>query len=448
MQAATQVAPEVQTQPGTRATDAPAPAWARTAGLLALVAGLAVACVPGASLAVLLAGASLALSVGLPLLLASRPGAARRLLPVAVALVAVLGAWAPYARADGGGIARDRTHDGGVTVTREAARMVLRGEDPYAERYADVLPASWARVQGIDGDLVPNPVIDHDPYLPLSFLVHVPLVAAADAVGGPSDPRILAWAALVVVAVALARRPGPAWTRLGAVLTLGNAFTFTYLAWGTNDALAACALLGALLLARRRPGWASASLALAISCKFLLLAAVPPLLVVVLAGGGWSAVRRWWPGAALLAATCLAYLAWDPHGFLDDVLWFNLGRTEPLMPTSGLGLPAVAGGVFQGPVLAVATVLGLAVTFGLVPWLARSRASLASVGPLTSLGLLGLLVPARTFQINYLVLVVAVAATGWWAPADPTAGDENGPEDGAGAGDTAGDADGVAATLG
>ncbi len=106
--------------------------------------------------------------------------------------------------------------------------------------------------------------------------------------------------------------------------------------------------------------------------------------------------------------------------FLDDVLWFNLGRTEPLMPTSGLGLPAVAPGL-PGLPLALATVAGLIVAFGVVPWLARRAGSLAWIGPLTALGLLGLLVPARTFQVNYLVLVVTAAATGWWAVGDRTA---------------------------
>ncbi|MGN6696319.1 MAG: hypothetical protein ACTHN0_19230 [Aquihabitans sp.] len=388
--------------------------WTRNAGLVAVIVGLLLAALPASPLWVVLLGLTIAVAVGVPLVVATAPGAARRLVPVAVVLVAILGAWAPHARANGTGIARDRTHDGGVTVTVEAARMALRGENPYTERYDEVLPSSWARVQGADGDLVANPVIDHEPYLPLSFLVQTPFVAAGDALGTGWDTRVLAWAALVGTVLLLATRPGPAWIRLGAVLTVGNAFTFTYLAWGTNDSLAACALVVALVLARQRPAWAGAALALAISCKFLLLVAVPPLLVVVLAEGGWRAVRRWWTAPALLAVTCLAYLAWSPGPFLDDVLWFNLGRTKPLMPTSGLGLPAAAGDVFHGPLLGLVTLIGLVIAFGLVPWLAHRFARPAWVGPLTSLALLGLLIPARTFQINYLVLVVTVAATGWW----------------------------------
>ena len=391
----------------------------RAVGMATVIVGLCLAVWPAAPLWVLLAGLSSALAVGLPLLLASSARWASAALPLAVIVVIALGAWAPYARATGSGSARDRTHDGGVLVTREAARLAVRGENPYTARYDDVLPPSWAKVQGIDGDLVANPVIEHEPYLPASFLVQVPLAEVARSLGFGWDPRIFGWLALSGTVLVLARRPDPAWRRLAAVATVANAYTFTYLAWGTNDSLAVCSFILAVLLAEdrpgspSRPGWAGAFLAVAISCKFLFFVAVAPLAAVVVAGAGWAALRRWWSLPAILAGTCLPYLLWAPGAFLDDVLWFNLGRTEPRMPTSGLGLPATAGGIFHGPVLMVVTLLGAAVAFALVPWMARRLRSMAWVGPLTSIALLGLLVPARTFQINYLVLVVASVAT-WW----------------------------------
>lgn len=399
----------------------------KLAGLAAIIAGLVVLVLPSSPLWLVLAGLSVVFALGVPLLLSSSPMAAKMALPLAVAAVAVLGAWAPYARATGGGEERDRTHDGGVIVTREAARLTVRGENPYTARYDDVLPPSWAQVQGVDGDLVANPVIDHAPYLPASFLIQVPFDEASGLLGIEWDPRVLGWLALVGTSVALAVRPGPAWARVGAVATLANAYTFTYLAWGTNDSLAVCAFVLALVLAdglagsRPRPGWAGVALAVAISCKFLFLVTLAPLAVIVGVAGGWVALRRWWTLPATLALTCLPFLAWSPSAFLDDVLWFNLGRTEPLMPTSGLGLPAVAGDLFTGPLLGVTTVLGFAIAFGAVPWLAARRRSLAWVGPLTSLALLAILIPARTFQTNYLVLVVAAAASAWWLVSDVVA---------------------------
>ncbi len=390
----------------------------RHVGMATILAGTVLVGWSSAPLWVLLAGLTLAVAVGLPLALSGTRFGARVLLPIALVLVAVAGAWAPMARMAGDGPLRYRTHDGGVIVTREAARLTIGGENPYTATYGGVLPPSWAEVQAASGAQIPNPVIDHQPYLPASFLVQVPFELGSRVLGVTWDPRVLCWLALVGTALLLARRPGPAWARAGAVLTLGSAFTVTYLSWGTCDSLSVCAFVAALAWAESRPRSAGVLLALAISCKFLFLVGVAPLALVLVRRHGWSVLRRWWTLPAVLGATCVPYLLASPVEFLDDVLWFNLGRSEPKMPTSGLGLPALAPGLAQGWVLLVLTVVGVAVAFGLVPWLADRWRSLAAVGPLTSLALLGLLVPARTFQVNYLVLVVAATATAWWAVAD------------------------------
>jgi hypothetical protein len=400
---------------GSSGPDEPVRQWV---ALAALVVGGVLIVLPASPLWLVLTGITLAVAVGIPLLLAEHDDLARRLLPVVVLLMAMVAGFAAYSRANGSGPVRDRTHDGGVIVTRAAARLAVRGHNPYTASFAADLPPSWARVQGADGSRVANPVGKHDPYLPASFLIQVPFVVGADTLGLTWDPRILGWIVLVGTAVVLARRPGPAWTRIGAVLTVGSAFTVTYLAWGTNDSLAACLLVLALALADVFPRVAGVALAVAISCKFLLLLAVPPLLILVLARVAWTGARRWWTLPATLAVTCVPYVLASPGAFFDDVLWFNLGRTKPLMPTSGLGLPAITS--FAGPLLALLTLAGAAIALGLVPWLARRWRSLgvAVVGPLTALALLGVLVPARTFQVNYLVLVVAVAAPAWWLLAD------------------------------
>src|SRR5690606_34380370 len=108
----------------------------------------------------------------------------------------------------------------------------------------------------------------------------------------------------------------------------------------------------ALCFADRRPGWAGVLLALALSSKLLLAVLLPPLVVVLAVTGGWAAIKRWWSLPATLLVTCLPFFLAGPSAFLDDTVWFNLGKSEPVMPTSGLGLPATAPGTFSGVMLA------------------------------------------------------------------------------------------------
>lgn len=387
----------------------------RTAGLAVVIGSLVAACWPGATLWMLLAAIAVALSVGLPLLVADSPRVARALVPAAVVVLALLGGWAAYARANGSGPLRDRTHDGGVIVTRAAADDLVHLRNPYERNFRSELPPSWLLVAGSDGTNVANPVARHFPYLPAAAAIHAPFVAASNAASVTWDPRILGWALLVAAMVAIARRPEPAWVRLGAICGIGGPFTIVYLAWGTNDLTAVALAVLALCWAERRPRVAGVVLALALSTKVLLAVLVPPLALAVLLAGGWAALRRWWTLPATLLVTCLPFLVASPSAFLDDTVWFNLGRSKPLMPTSGIGLPAVHPGVFHGPALGVLTLLGLVAAL-VIPLLAVRRwPSVWTAGWSAGVALLCVLVPARTFQTNYLVLVASLLPLAWLA---------------------------------
>jgi hypothetical protein len=394
----------------------------RTVGLVVGIASLALAAWPPAPLWLVLAAAALAGSVALPLIVADAPRVARALVPVAVVLLALLGGWAAIARATGSGQLRDREHDGGVLVTRAAADDLTHARNPYADDFQRVLPKSWRLVQGNDGTKVGNPVRHHFPYLPAAAIVHIPFVLGARALGATWDPRILGWLAMVAAMVALARRREPAWQRLAAIVGMGGAFSIVFLAWGTNDVFAAALVVLALCLADRHPGWAGATLAVALSAKILLLVLVPPLVLVILATGGVAALRRWWTCPALLAVTCLPLFVANPGAFIDDTVWFNLGKAKPLMPTSGIGLPATYPATFHGPLLGAVTLLGVAIALAVPVLAVRRRPSIWVAGASAGLALLGVLVPARTFQTNYLVLVATLLPLAWLA-VDHRAGD-------------------------
>ena len=390
----------------------------RTIGLAVIIGSLAVASWPAAQLWLVLAGLTVAVAVGLPLTVADVPKLARKLVPVAIVLIALLSGWAAIARASGSGSMRDRTHDGGVLVTRAAADDIAHGRNPYADDFQRVLPTSWRLVMGTDGAKVGNPVRHHFPYLPAAAIVHVPFVAAADALGTTWDPRVLGWIALVAALIVLARRPDPAWMRLGAILGVGGAFSIVYLAWGTNDLFAVSLVVLALCWADERPGLAGVTLAVALSAKVLLLVLVPPLALAVFAAGGVVALKRWWTLPAVLAATCAPLFLVNPAAFIDDTIWFNLGKAKPLMPTSGLGLAATYPGLFHGPLLGLVTLAGLALAVALPLWAVRRWPSVWTAGAAAGIALLGVLVPARTFQTNYLVLVAALLPLAWLAKAD------------------------------
>lgn len=308
---------------------------------------------------------------------------------------------------------QEAAHDGGVHVTRAAADDLLSGRNPYARSFGADLPSSWLVLRVVPETATPNPVVDHMPYLPAAFLVAVPGVVLERVTGFGADPRWAMGLFIVAAVLALARRPEPGWARGAAIMAFGSSFVVVYAAWGTNDAAAAALLVLAALGAARRPGWAGAALALAVAYKAPLGLALVPWAVWLVRREGWRALRPWSTAPALLALTTLPFLAWSPGDLLDDTVWFWAGRGEVPFPASGLGLGYRMPGPMEGPAGAVVTLAFLAGGLAAAVALAR-RVDHVGILPVTSaLVLLGLLIPARTFQPNYLALVAGLLATGW-----------------------------------
>lgn len=303
-------------------------------------------------------------------------------------------------------------HDGGVLVTGAAANQVLHGANPYTADFSPVLGRQW-RVVHLASGIVPNPVATHEPYLPASFLVNVPPMFVAHSVGLGWDPRILYVAVVAGALVLVLMEDAPLGVRLAMVCGVGNALVRDFTAWGTNDAVAGCLFLIALLLAARRPRWAGVALAVAVSFKFLLLMPAIPLAVLVVRRDGWDGLRRWWTAPATLAATCLPFLVAAPKAFVQDAVLYNFGLAKERFPTTGLGLPAVAGQAFHGPLLGLVTVGLFAVGIAGPIWAVRRWPTTGVASLAGAFGLLCLLIPARTFQVHYLVMVAVLLAGGW-----------------------------------
>jgi hypothetical protein len=315
--------------------------------------------------------------------------------------------------------AEHQKHDA-TYLNDEAARVAARGGNPYDADYSEVLPPVWHDLgAGPDGALIRNPALDTYAYLPASFLVDVPFVVAGDRLGIGWDARVLYLGAVVAAIVVLARRPEPELARAAAILGVASVPTAYYLGWGTNDAIAVSLFLVAALVGERRPRVAATVLAVALSFKVVLAVPAVPLAILVARHHGWRALRRWWPCPALLAVTIAPYLAADPARFVDQTVLFNLNRGDFRFPTLGLGLPAVAGGVFHGPVLAVTVVAGAVAALTVPAWMVWRRPALPVALVAGGLGLLGVFLPATNFRRPYIVLVVALVSAGWlaWRPA-------------------------------
>jgi|GEM_PF-4375286 len=320
-----------------------------------------------------------------------------------------------------------RSHDGGVVATRAAAEHLVHGDNPYTVDFTPDLEPDHADLSEGGRVIQPNPVRQHYPYLPGAFLLNAPMVAAADAAGLTWDPRWLYEAIVVLALAVLAALRHPPWVRAAAIFGVANAFTVTYVAWGTNDAAAAALVVVATIVALRHPAWAAIALAVAVSFKLFLAVALVPLVIFVIRRQGVRQLTRWWPFVAVLALSSVPFFAANPGAFVDDTIRFNLGKTALHYPTSGLGLPATHPGTFHGAVLGL-TALGLlaagvVIAVALVRWQPEVWSVLLATAVLCG----ALLLPNRTFQATYLTDLTMLAGGAWLAcaqlgRAQPTVG--------------------------
>lgn len=357
-------------------------------------------------------------AVGLPLVLAAfRPRVPHLLVVAALALAVAYPGYLVVQRMVDPPPTQLAGHDGGVWVTQAAAEDVLHSRNPYAQTFDDELPDDWLLIS-TGGEFFANPITTIYPYLPGAFLADVP-GAALPAGSHLGDPRVLMFATFAVSVLLISRDRSPGWARVAAIAASTGPIVAMHLAYGTNDTWAAALVVIAALLAERRPRLAALGLGLAISVKVLVALAVLPFALWVWDRGGSAALRRWWPTPAFLAVTCLPFLVVGPRAFLDDTVLFWAGANERPFPTSGFGLPAVAPDLFHGPLLAVTTLALAAAGMGGAVLLVRRFPHHAAVLPVaTAAAMAGVLVPARTFQGNYLAAVAGMLATGWLVVGD------------------------------
>lgn len=203
-----------------------------------------------------------------------------------------------------------------------AARYVLAGKNPYAERLGDAfriyrMPMSHV-TPFVDGDFS-----DRQAYPALSFLVLVPALAL-------HIPTYLVYALAFIAAVAIVVHRAPPLARpfIVALFVLDESYS-AFAFGGVTDTVWVLFLVGAIVWWRSRPVAAAVLVGLACAYKQHPWFLVPLLVLRVAYDNGekpWGPAVRRFVGilAAVFVVVNVAFVLAGPHR------WFN-GVTEPLI---------------------------------------------------------------------------------------------------------------------
>jgi hypothetical protein len=307
-------------------------------------------------------------------------------------------------------------HDGGVIVTGRATEELLAGHNPYTVDYTGSLRGSPLL---LDGAWTQNPVRDHYPYSPGTFLAQLPFTVAALALGQAPDARWLYLVVYLAAAIGLAR-----WSLrqrgdlVVPLFVLANPMFLQFLWLGETDVLLVAGLTGlAWALHRDRPVLAGFALGAALSTKLLLA----PFALVFLA---WLAARAWrgvldrrtalrTAGALALpvVVTAVPFVLWNAGAMVQDMVLFHAGLAPPRYPIAGAGFPAL---LFELDVIHDRGAAAPAWST-LVPTLAALAAACAFVWRRTRV--VDLLGAGAAVSLASVYFSRAFTTTYWWVPA-------------------------------
>jgi uncharacterized membrane protein len=310
-------------------------------------------------------------------------------------------------------------HDG-LLQTEAAVRFVLTGKNPYIETYYNT-PMALAPFHL--GSLTVNPALEHYAYLPLTFLLPLPLQALIESNGGWFDLRfihLVFFGMMIIAGGALTTDPAK---RLMLAMALGLNPLFTgYFIEGRNDAIVLTMLIVTVALAQRgRMTWAAFTLGLACATKHPAWLFVPLFFVYASGAGTWA--ERWHriktPLIVLAITTALIilpWLLWSPAAFIDDVVGYLAGTSALSYPIggSGFGAALLAIGAISSDMAAFPFwIFQFGLGLPLLAILARRqwrRPTLSEVVAGSGLLLFVLQFFSRLFNDNYLGVIIAIMA--------------------------------------
>jgi len=236
-------------------------------------------------------------------------------------------------------------HDGAIQ-TEEAIKFLLAGKNPYVENFAATSVAQWPfHEPGVDV----NPAVYHLIYLPLIFLVSLPLYLFSQWTLGWYDQRLVYLLMFVVMLPMLLQLGRTPRDKLAAVMVVAlNPLFVPFFIEGRNDIVVLFWLVGAmLLLQQRRIGWAGMFIACAAASKQTAWFLLPFFVLYVLD----PATRKNWrelitrartllTAILLFALVIMPFLVWDAAAFVDDIINYQSGISPSATnyPIKALGL--------------------------------------------------------------------------------------------------------------
>lgn len=314
-------------------------------------------------------------------------------------------------------------HDG-LMQSEAATQFVLTGRNPYDESYRDTPMGQWEF--NIGGVRV-NPALEHYAYMPLTFLVPVPLQWLAQQLWGWFDQRWVYLVCFAAVLVLCTRLTIDRSKQISLMMILAfNPLFVPYFVEGRNDVLSLFWLV-VMLLAIQRRRWMLAALALALGCATKQYAwFLVPFFFIYLAGqGAWSEqfARLKRPALVFLSAAAvviLPWILWNPLAFVGDILYFQSGPASSGYPISGfsVGVLLLAVGALRSPLQTFPYWL-LQLAFGLpllFIMLRRVKAHRDLSEMLIGYGLVLFTIAffSQLFHDNYLGYIVTVLALAWF----------------------------------
>jgi len=217
-------------------------------------------------------------------------------------------------------------HDGAIQ-TEEASTFFLAGKDPYAESYA---ATPMAQSDFAIFEVTVNPALEHNPYLPLTFILPIPFYVFAQYTLGWFDLRFVHLALFLALWLLLPRLTRDDDRKLGLLIAFGlNPLFVWFFVEGRNDIVVLFwFVLAVWALQRNRVSLSALAFGLALTVKQTAWLVLPFYLLCLWFGpleGKWT--RQTWRA---LVALCLPigllilpFAIWDWRAFVDDAVLFQ-----------------------------------------------------------------------------------------------------------------------------